>query len=60
MAQMTEEQKERAESEARRLEEAYAECNRIDDPVRRGLCKACETPMAQGLPFCQKQEPPVP
>ena len=46
MAEMTEEQKKRAEAQARKTEEIYAECNRIDDPVRRGLCKVCGTPVA--------------
>ncbi|AFM23427.1 hypothetical protein [Desulfomonile tiedjei] len=59
MTEMTEEQKKRAESE-RKAEEIYAECNRIDDPVRRGLCKVCGTPVAGALPFCQQHEPPVP
>ena len=60
MGEMTEEQKKKAESEARKAEEIYAECNRIDDAVRRGLCKVCGTPVAGALPFCQEHEPPVP
>ena len=60
MAEMTEELEKRSESETRKTEEIYAECNRIDDPVRRGLCKVCGTPVAGALPFCQQHEPPVP
>jgi hypothetical protein len=60
MAEMTEERKNKSESEARKAEEIYAECNRIDDPVRRGLCKVCGTPVAGAMPFCQQHEPPVP
>jgi hypothetical protein len=60
MVEMTEEQKKRAEAEARKVEEIYAQCNRIDDPVKRGLCKVCGTPVAGTLPFCQQHEPPAP
>lgn len=60
MAEMMEEQASRLESEARKAEEIYAHCNRIDDPVRRGLCKVCGTPAGGALPFCRSQEPPVP
>ena len=60
MDEMTEELEKRPESDTRKTEEIYAECNRIDDPVRRGLCKVCGTPVAGALPFCQQHEPPVP
>jgi RNA polymerase-binding transcription factor DksA len=60
MAEMTEEQKRTSELNARKAEETYAQCNRIDDPVRRGLCKVCGTPVAGVMPFCQQHEPPVP
>jgi hypothetical protein len=59
MDEMTEELEKRSESETRKVEEIYAECNRIDDPVRRGLCKVCGTPVAGALPFCRQHEPPV-
>ena len=54
MAEITEEQKKRAEAEVRKVEEIYAQCNRIDDPVRRGLCKVCGTPV-RNMPFAQQQ-----
>jgi hypothetical protein len=60
MVEITEELKKRAEPEARKAEETYAECNRIDDAVRRGLCKVCAVPVVEGMPFCQQHEPPVP
>ncbi len=60
MPEMTEEQKKKYESESRKAEETYAQCNVIDDPLRRGLCKVCGTPVAGALPFCQEHEPPVP
>jgi hypothetical protein len=60
MVEITEELEKRSESETRKTEEIYAQCNRIDDPVRRGLCKVCGTPVAGALPFCQQHEPPVP
>ena len=60
MTETTGEQDKNAELEARRVEEIYAQCNMIDNPVRRGLCKVCGTPVAGALPFCQQHEPPVP
>ncbi len=60
MAEITEELEKRFESETGKAEEIYAQCNRIEDPVRRGLCKVCGTPVAGALPFCQQHEPPVP
>ena len=60
MTETREEQEKRLDSDARKAEEVYAECNQIDDPVRRGLCKVCGTPVAGALPFCQQHEPPVP
>ena len=60
MTETTREQKRRAELEDRKAEQIYAQCNRIDDPVRRGLCKVCGTPVAGSMPFCQQHEPPVP
>ncbi|MGB6066386.1 MAG: hypothetical protein WBG50_16415 [Desulfomonilaceae bacterium] len=60
MAEMKEDQKKRYESEARKAEEIYAQCNRIDDAVRRGLCKVCGTPVAGAMPFCRQHEARVP
>lgn len=60
MAEMTEEQEVRLESEEIRTQRMYAKCNRIDDPVERGLCKVCGTPAAGGLPFCGEHESTVP
>ena len=60
MAEITEELEKGFESETRKVEEIYAQCNRIDDPVRRGLCKVCGTPVAGALPFCRQHEPSMP
>ena len=60
MTETTQEEKIRLESEERKAQQIYAQCNRIDDPVRRGLCKVCGTPVAGAMPFCQEHEPPVP
>jgi hypothetical protein len=35
-------------------------CDDIEDPVRRGLCKVCQTPVLGAAPFCKEHEPPVP
>lgn len=59
MSEITEDQKKIYESEARRAEEINAQCNTIDDPVRRGHCKVCGTPAAGALPFCRQHEPTV-
>ena len=37
-----------------------ASCDDINDPVRKGLCKICGTPVLKMAPFCQEHEPPVP
>ena len=60
MSEISEEQRKKYESESKRAEETYAQCNTIDDPLRRGLCKVCGTPVGGALPFCQEHEPPVP
>jgi hypothetical protein len=35
-------------------------CAGIQDPVRRGLCKACGLPVIGEAPFCKEHEMPVP
>jgi hypothetical protein len=35
-------------------------CDDINDPVRKGLCKVCGTPVLNMAPFCQDHDPPVP
>jgi hypothetical protein len=35
-------------------------CEGIQDPVRRGLCKACGLPVIGHAPFCKEHEMPVP
>lgn len=36
------------------------DCESIQDPVRRTLCKACGLPVVGEIPFCKDHEPPVP
>jgi hypothetical protein len=38
----------------------YKDCDSIEDPLRRGLCKACAQPVIGAAPFCKDHEPPVP
>lgn len=35
-------------------------CAGIEDPVRRGLCKACGLPVIGEAPFCKEHDMPVP
>lgn len=35
-------------------------CADITDPIRRGLCRVCQMPVAGEAPFCKDHEPPVP
>jgi len=35
-------------------------CGDINDPIRRGLCRACGLPIVGEAPFCKDHEPPVP
>ncbi len=35
-------------------------CDTIEDPVRRGLCKMCGAPVVGEAPFCKNHEFPVP
>jgi hypothetical protein len=39
---------------------AKENCDAIEDPVRRGLCKMCGMPVVGSAPFCIDHEPPVP
>jgi hypothetical protein len=40
--------------------EATDPCADIKDPIRRGLCRVCQMPVAGEAPFCKDHEPPVP
>jgi hypothetical protein len=40
--------------------EGAGPCERISDPVRKGLCKACELPVIGEAPFCKDFENIVP
>lgn len=40
--------------------DAGVNCESIQDPVRRTLCKACGLPVVGEVPFCKDHEPPVP
>jgi hypothetical protein len=55
---------ESCKKEAERVPEAEAAagdvCSGIDDPLRRGLCKACGLPVLGLAPFCKDHEAPVP
>lgn len=39
---------------------SYEDCESIQDPVRRTLCKACGLPVVGEAPFCKDHEPPAP
>jgi hypothetical protein len=44
-----------------RPEERVGEtCEGIGDPIRRTLCRVCNTPVVGEAPFCKDHEPPVP
>ena len=60
MTDKTQEEKSRPELDERKAQQIYAQCNRIDDPLKRGLCKVCGTPVGGTMSFCQEHEPPVP
>jgi hypothetical protein len=35
-------------------------CETIQDPIRKGLCKVCNTPIIGEAPFCKDHEPEIP
>ncbi len=38
----------------------HSPCSDLKDPLRRTLCRFCETPIVREAPFCKDYEPPVP
>jgi hypothetical protein len=60
---MTEPQERNVEKEefkGRPIEPEGEACDDISDPIRRTLCKVCNTPVIGEAPFCKEHEPPVP
>lgn len=62
MSERDEKKNQIEETAAAGLTEAQAgdPCADIKDPVRRGLCRVCQTPVVGEAPFCKDHEPSVP
>ena len=57
----TEERQEEKKTRSRTRNRGQGDaCGDIDDPIRRGLCRACGLPVVGEAPFCKDHEPPVP